>query len=70
MNSIRIKKIILKAFGATVFFLLGFLYAEWQMGMLDEKWDRIELIGAFQFIVLLLIVELMIFGLLAAFGKK
>jgi len=70
MDSIKLKKFTMKAFWATLFFLLGFLYAEWQIGKLDEKWDRIELIGAFQFIVLLLIVELMIAGLLSLFGKK
>ena len=50
--------------------MFGFLYAEWQIGKLEEKWDRIELIDAFQFIILMLIVELSIIGLLSLFGKK
>jgi len=70
MNSTRLKKIMIKLFWATLFFLFGFMYAEWQIGKLNEKWDRIELIGAFQFIILMLIVELIIAGMLSIFEKK
>lgn len=70
MDSIKLKKIMFKLFWATLFFLFGFLYAEWQIGQLEEKGDRIELIGAFQFIVLMLIIELMTIGLISLFGKK
>jgi uncharacterized membrane protein YcjF (UPF0283 family) len=70
MNAIKLKKLMFKLFWATLFFLFGFMYAQWQIGKLDDKWDRIELIGAFQFIILLLIVELMIGGMISIFNKK
>jgi len=70
MTAIKLKKIMFKAFWATLFFLFGFMYCEWQVGKLDDKWDRIELMGAFQFIVLLLIVELIIGGMISIFNKK
>lgn len=70
MNPIKLKKLMFKLFWATLFFLFGFIYAQWQIGKLDDKWDRIELIGAFQFIILMLIVELMIGGMISIFNKK
>lgn len=70
MNPIKLKKLMFKLFWATLFFLFGFIYAQWKIGKLDDKWDRIELIGAFQFIILMLIVELMIGGMISIFNKK
>jgi len=70
MNAIKLKKLMFRMFWATLFFLFGFMYAEYQIGKLDETWDRIELIGAFQFIILLLIVESIIGGMISIFTKK
>ena len=70
MNVIKLKKLMFKLFWVPLFFLFGFIYAQWPIGKLDDKWDRIELIGAFQFIILLLIVELMTVGMISIFNKK